>query len=50
MSGLTPGFARSSDTYYRVIAFGEVTLTDGVEERIRGEQELASLYDSSAES
>lgn len=36
-------------TYYRATVFGEVTLTDGVDELIRGEQEFESMYDSSAE-
>jgi DNA-binding transcriptional ArsR family regulator len=36
-------------TYYRATVFGEVTLTDGVDELIRGEQEFASMYDSSVE-
>ena len=35
-------------TYYRATVFGEVTLTDGVDELIRGEQEFESMYDSSA--
>ena len=34
-------------TYYRATVFGEVTLTDGVDELIRGEQEFESIYDSS---
>jgi DNA-binding transcriptional ArsR family regulator len=37
-------------TYYRATVFGEVTLTDGVDELIRGEREFESMYDSSAES
>lgn len=37
-------------TYYRATVFGEVTLTDGVDELIRGEQEFEAMYDSSAES
>jgi ArsR family transcriptional regulator len=36
-------------TYYRATVFGEVTLTDGVDELIRGEQEFESMYDSSAQ-
>ncbi|ELZ29874.1 Bacterial regulatory protein, arsR family [Halogeometricum pallidum JCM 14848] len=36
-------------TYYRATVFGEVTLTEGVDELIRGEQEFESLYDSSDE-
>lgn len=34
--------------YYRATVFGEVTLTDGVDELIRGEQEFQTMYDSSA--
>ena len=37
-------------TYYRATVFGEVTLTEGVDELIRGEQEFEAMYDSSAES
>ncbi|RBI58716.1 ArsR family transcriptional regulator [halophilic archaeon] len=37
-------------TYYRATVFGEVTLTDGVDELIRGEQEFEAMYDSSDES
>ncbi len=36
-------------TYYRATVFGEVTLTDGVDELIRGEREFDRMYDSSAE-
>ncbi|WP_256289536.1 winged helix-turn-helix domain-containing protein [Halobellus inordinatus] len=36
-------------TYYRATVFGAVTLTEGVDELIRGEQEFESMYDSSAE-
>ena len=36
-------------TYYRATVFGEVTLTDGVDELIRGEREFETMYDSSAE-
>ena len=36
-----------SYTYYRATVFGEVTLTDGVDELIRGEQEFEAMYDSS---
>jgi DNA-binding transcriptional ArsR family regulator len=36
-------------TYYRPTVFGEVTLTEGVDELIRGEQSFAELYDSSAD-
>ncbi|WP_123538117.1 winged helix-turn-helix domain-containing protein [Halosimplex salinum] len=34
-------------TYYRATVFGEVTLTDGVDELIRGEQAFERMYDSS---
>ena len=34
-------------TYYRAIVFGEVTLTEGVDELIRGEQAFEEMYDSS---
>ncbi len=34
-------------TYYRATVFGEVTLTDGVDELIRGEQAFEKMYDSS---
>lgn len=34
--------------YYRATVFGEVTLTEGVDELIRGEQEFEAMYDSSA--
>ena len=36
-------------TYYRPTVFGRVTLTDGVDELIRGEQHFEAMYDSSAE-
>jgi ArsR family transcriptional regulator len=36
-------------TYYRPTVFGEVTLTDGVDELIRGEQAFEDMYDSSVE-
>jgi len=36
-------------TYYRATVFGEVTLTDGVDELIRGEQAFEAMYDSSNE-
>jgi len=36
-------------TYYRPTVFGAVTLTDGVDELIRGEREFEAMYDSSAE-
>lgn len=35
-------------TYYRATVFGEVTLTGGVDELIRGEQAFEEMYDSSA--
>ena len=35
-------------TYYRSTVFGEVTLTEGVDELIRGEQEFEAMYDSSS--
>ena len=34
-------------TYYRATVFGEVTLSEGVDELIRGEQEFTDIYDSS---
>ena len=37
------------NTYYRATVFGEVTLTDGVDELIRGEQAFEAMYDSSTE-
>lgn len=37
-------------TYYRATVFGKVTLTEGVDELIRGEQEFEAMYDSSAKS
>lgn len=37
-------------TYYQATMFGEVTLTEGVDELIRGEQEFEEMYDSSVES
>jgi DNA-binding transcriptional ArsR family regulator len=36
-------------TYYRATVFGEVILSDGVDELIRGEREFEAMYDSSAE-
>ncbi|MBV0901977.1 winged helix-turn-helix domain-containing protein [Haloarcula salina] len=36
-------------TYYRATVFGEVTLSDGVDELIRGERAFDEMYDSSAE-
>lgn len=35
-------------TYYRATEFGTVTLTEGVDELIRGEQAFDDMYDSSA--
>ena len=37
-------------TYYRATVFGEVTLSEGVDELIRGEQAFDEMYNSSAES
>lgn len=34
-------------TYYQATVFGEVTLTEGVDELIRGEREFEGMYDSS---
>jgi len=34
-------------TYYRATVYGEVTLTEGVDELIRGEQEFKQMYDDS---
>lgn len=36
-------------TYYRATVFGTVTLTEGVDELIRGEQAFEAMYDSSVE-
>ncbi|WP_394742957.1 helix-turn-helix domain-containing protein [Natronococcus roseus] len=36
-------------TYYRATVFGEVTLTEGVDELIRGEQAFEKMYDGSIE-
>jgi ArsR family transcriptional regulator, arsenate/arsenite/antimonite-responsive transcriptional repressor len=36
-------------TYYRATVFGRVTLTEGVDELIRGEQVFEAMYDSSSE-
>jgi DNA-binding transcriptional ArsR family regulator len=36
-------------SYYRATVFGEVTLTEGVDELIRGEREFSGLYDSSSD-
>ncbi len=38
------------NTYYRATVFGTVTLTEGVDELIRGEQEFESMYDSATKS
>ena len=35
-------------TYYRATVFGEVVLTDGVDELIGGEQSFEALYDSTS--
>ncbi|SDD78247.1 helix-turn-helix transcriptional regulator [Natrinema hispanicum] len=37
-------------TYYRAAVFGEVTLSEGVDELIRGEQEFEEMYDSTINS
>jgi ArsR family transcriptional regulator len=37
------------NTYYRATVFGRVTISDGVDELIRGEQEFEAMYDSTAE-
>jgi len=37
-------------TYYRPTVFGEVTLTDGVDELISGEWDFESMYDSTPDS
>ncbi|WP_253739083.1 winged helix-turn-helix domain-containing protein [Halohasta salina] len=37
-------------TYYQATVFGEVTLSEGVDELIRGEQEFKKIYDSSTSS
>jgi DNA-binding transcriptional ArsR family regulator len=36
------------ETYYRATVYGEVTLTEGVDELIRGEWEFEAMYDSTA--
>lgn len=36
-------------TYYRTTVFGAVTLTEGIDELIRGEQAFEGMYDSSTE-
>jgi ArsR family transcriptional regulator len=36
-------------TYYRATVFGDITLTEGVDELIRGEQEFEEMYDSPVE-
>ena len=35
-------------TYYRTTVFGTVTLTEGVDALIRGEQDFEAMYDTSA--
>jgi ArsR family transcriptional regulator len=37
------------ETYYRATVYGEVTLTEGVDELIRGEWDFEAVYDSSAD-
>lgn len=37
-------------TYYRATVFGRVTLTEGVDELIRGERAFDAMYDSSTNS
>lgn len=39
--------ADGADTYYRATVFGEVTLTEGVDELVRGEHAFDGTYDSS---
>lgn len=39
--------ADGADTYYRATVFGEVTLTEGVDELVRGEHAFDEMYDSS---
>jgi DNA-binding transcriptional ArsR family regulator len=39
--------ADGADTYYRATVFGEVTLTEGVDELVRGEHAFDGMYDSS---
>lgn len=36
-------------TYYRATVFGEVVLSRGVDELIRGDQRFKSMYDSDAD-
>ncbi|ELZ29710.1 regulatory protein ArsR [Halosimplex carlsbadense 2-9-1] len=36
-------------TYYRATVFGDVILSDGVDELIRGEREFEAMYDSTAD-
>jgi DNA-binding transcriptional ArsR family regulator len=36
-------------TYYRATVFGKVTLTNGVDELIRGEEEFEAMYNSSTD-
>ena len=36
-------------TYYRATVFGEVTLTNGVDELVRGEEAFEALYNSSTD-
>ena len=37
-------------TFYRATVFGEVTLTDGVDELVRGERAFEAMYDSTTTS
>ncbi len=37
-------------TYYRATVYGTVTLTEGVDDLIQGEQAFESMYDSAADS
>jgi predicted transcriptional regulator len=37
-------------TYYQATVFGEVTVLEGVDELIRGEQDFTGMYDSTVES
>lgn len=36
-------------TYYQATVFGKVTLSEGVDALVRGEQEFAAMYDSTTE-
>ena len=37
-------------TYYRATVFGEVALSEGIDDLIRGEQAFEAMYDSSTDS